>query len=159
MDRRFPLTLAFAATLALGQEHHIPEQPIEFSHMLHVALPLKCRDCHTNPDPGKSEGLPAASKCMACHFSIANDKPEVRKLRSYADRKEPIPWVPVYEVPDFVKFSHRAHGRFRCDKCHGPVETRDALWRETDISMGGCVTCHRQNRAPTKCRVCHEDRR
>jgi hypothetical protein len=103
--------------------------------------------------------LPAASKCMACHVSIAKDKPEIRKLKSYADLKQEIPWVPVYEVPDFVKFNHRAHTRFLCEKCHGPVATRDALWRETDISMAGCVGCHRHNRAPTKCRVCHEDRR
>ena len=132
---------------------------MEFSHKLHVALPLKCRECHTNPDPGKAEGLPGASKCMACHFSIAKDKSEIRKLKSYTDRKQEIPWVPVYEVPDFVKFSHRAHSRFSCEKCHGPVESRDALWRETDMSMSGCVACHRQNRASTKCRVCHEDRR
>jgi hypothetical protein len=103
--------------------------------------------------------LPAASKCMACHFSIAKDKPEILKLKSYADRKEAIPWVPVYEVPDFVKFSHPAHKRFQCEKCHGPVAMRDALWRETDIYMSGCVACHRQNRANTRCRLCHQDLR
>src|ERR1700719_3987201 len=109
MDRRYPVAIALLTNLAVAQEHHIPEQPIEFSHKLHVALPLKCRDCHTNPAPGKSEGLPSASKCMACHFSIAKDKPQIQKLKNYADQKQEIPWVPVYEVPDFVTFSHRAH--------------------------------------------------
>jgi hypothetical protein len=151
--------LALAAALALGQEHHIPEQPVDFSHKRHAALALKCRECHASADPGKAEGLPAASKCMACHFSIANDNPQIQKLKRYADQKQEIPWVPVYEVPDFVKFSHQAHTRFPCEKCHGKVETRDALWRETDLTMGGCVACHRQNRASTKCRACHEDRR
>jgi Class III cytochrome C family/Cytochrome c7 and related cytochrome c len=159
MDRRFPLVALVLAAFAAAQEHHIPEQPVQFSHKLHVALPLKCRECHTNPNPGKAEGLPSASKCMACHFSIAKDQPEIRKLKNYADQKQEIPWAPVYEVPDFVKFGHRAHVRFSCEKCHGPVETREALWRETDMSMAGCVACHRQNRASTRCRVCHEDRR
>jgi hypothetical protein len=160
MDRRYPITIALFATLALAQEHHIPEQPIEFSHKLHVALPLKCRECHSNPDPGAAAGLPAASKCMACHFSIAKDKPQIQKLKSYADRKQEIPWIAVYQIPSYVVFSHRAHAAagFGCEKCHGPVETRDALWKETNTTMSGCVSCHRQNKASTTCRLCHEDR-
>ncbi len=153
------LIFTFAA-LAAAQEHHIPEQPIAFSHKQHVALPLNCRECHGNPDSGASAGMPAISKCMACHFSIAKDKPEIRKLKSYVDRKQAIPWVSVYQIPDYVRFSHRAHAEagFKCEKCHGPVQTRDALWKETDITMGGCIKCHRQNKASTTCRLCHEDR-
>ena len=152
--------LVLFTALAAAQEHHIPVQPIAFSHKLHAALPLKCRECHANPNPGADAGMPAISKCMACHFSIAKDKPEIQKLKSYADRKLAIPWVSVYQVADYVRFSHRAHAKvgFKCEKCHGPVETRDALWKETDITMGGCIKCHRQNRAGTKCRLCHEDR-
>ena len=152
--------LVLLASAALGQEHHIPQQPIQFSHKQHVALGLSCHECHTEPDPGASEGLPAVSKCMSCHSSIAEDKPEIEKLTNYADRRQEIPWAPVYQTPNFVKFSHRVHARagFKCAKCHGPVETRDALWKETDISMGGCVACHRQYKASTSCRVCHDDR-
>ena len=158
--RRFALLALLAAALAAAQEHHIPEQPIPFSHKLHVGLGLKCKDCHPNPDPGEVEGLPASSKCLACHFSIAKDKDSIRQLKAFADRKQPIPWARVYQIPSYVDFSHRAHieAGFTCDKCHGPVETRDALWKETDISMGGCIKCHRQNKASTACTFCHENR-
>ena len=146
--------------LLAAQEHHIPEQPIPFSHKQHVPMGLKCKDCHANPDPGEVEGLPAASKCMACHFSIARDSPAIQKLKIFADRKQPIPWARVYQIPSYVEFSHRSHidAGFKCEKCHGPVETREALWKETDVSMGGCIACHRQNRASTVCTYCHENR-
>lgn len=97
---------------------------------------------------------------MACHFSIAKDRPAIQKLKSYADQKRPIPWIRVYQIPSYVEFSHRAHieAGFKCEKCHGPVATRDALWKETDVSMGGCIACHRQNKAGTVCTFCHENR-
>ena len=160
MHGRNVLALAVLTLVAFAQEHNIPQQPVAFSHKQHVALGLGCRDCHVNPDPGVAEGLPAASKCMSCHFSIAKDRPAIQKLKEYADRKEAIPWAAVYEIPNFVRFSHRVHAKagFPCAKCHGPVETRDALWRETDLSMAGCVACHRQHKASTNCRACHEDR-
>ena len=41
-----------------------PEQPIPYSHKQHVALGLKCKDCHTMPDPGELMTIPAAAKCM-----------------------------------------------------------------------------------------------
>jgi len=153
--------LALLATLAVcAQEHHIPEQPIPFSHKQHVALGLKCKDCHANADPGETEGIPAASKCMACHASIATDRPAIQKLKTFADAKEPIPWARVYQIPSYVAFSHRVHvdAGFKCETCHGPVATRDALWKEKDITMGGCIACHRQNRASTACTLCHENR-
>jgi Zn ribbon nucleic-acid-binding protein len=150
---------AFAGAL-IAQVHHIPEQPIPFSHKQHITLPLACKECHSNPDPGEVEGIPATSKCMACHFSIAKDKPSIQKLKSFADSKQPVPWIRVYQIPSYVDFSHRKHleAGFKCEKCHGAVEARDALWKETDITMGGCITCHRQNKASITCTYCHENR-
>ena len=112
MKRRLRIALPLAAAFAIvsfSQERHIPEQPIPFSHKHHVGLALTCKDCHTNPDPGEVEGIPATSKCMACHFSIANDKPAIQKLKSYADQKQPVPWIRVYQIPSYVDFSHRTH--------------------------------------------------
>jgi len=152
-------TAGFVTVLAMAQQHHIPEQPIPFSHKQHGSLGLTCKDCHANPDPGELEGLPTASKCMSCHFSIARDAAPIQKLKTYADEKRAIPWVRVYQIPSYVDFSHRAHleAGFKCEKCHGLVSTRDALWKETDVSMGGCIACHRQNRASTACAYCHEN--
>ena len=137
-----------------------PAQPLPFSHKTHVALGLKCKECHQNPDPGETMGIPAASKCMACHIAIAKDKPDIKKLAAFAASKQPIPWVRVYQIPSYVDFSHRTHLETgaKCDDCHGQVAQRDALWREGNITMGGCMNCHRRNRASIDCTYCHDAR-
>ena len=53
--------------------------------------------------------IPPVSVCMGCHRIVATDKPEVQKLAGYYERGEPIPWVEVYKLPDFVKFNHKRH--------------------------------------------------
>ena len=136
------------------------QQPIGFSHKQHGALGLKCKECHSNADPGESMGLPPASKCMACHISIAKDKPAVQQLAGYAARKQRIPWVRVYQIPAYVEFSHRSHleGGAPCETCHGKVAERDALAKEGDTSMGACMDCHRKNKVSIDCAFCHEAR-
>ncbi len=135
-------------------------QPIPYSHKQHLALGLKCKECHANADPGEVMGIPAVSKCMACHVSIAKEKPAIQKLASFAAAKQPVPWVRVYEIPGYVDFSHRTHLQAGavCENCHGPVAERTALWREGNISMGGCMDCHRKNKASIDCGFCHEPR-
>jgi len=149
-----------AAALAMyGQTG--PTQPIPYSHKHHVSvLKLKCADCHTNPPPGEMMGFPATSKCMACHIAIAKDKPSIVKLAEAAKAKKDIEWVRIYQIPAFVAFSHKAHleAGATCNKCHGNVAQRDVLFKETDISMGACMTCHRENKASNDCGFCHEPR-
>src|SRR5579859_1463424 len=79
-------------------EHPAPVQPIPYSHKKHLAFGLECKNCHTNPDPGKLMTLPATSKCMECHVTIAKGKPAIEKLAEYSKSKQPIPWVRVYTV-------------------------------------------------------------
>ena len=133
-------------------------QPLPFSHKQHLALGLKCAECHTNPDPGESMGIPAAAKCMACHTSIARDKPAIMKLAEAAHAKKDIPWVRVYQIPSYVAFSHKVHveAGAKCAKCHGDVAQREVLFMEGDISMGACMNCHRENKASNDCGYCHE---
>jgi hypothetical protein len=135
-----------------------PQQPVPYSHKQHVALGLKCAECHTNPDPGESMGIPASTKCMACHVSIAKDKPAIQKLAEAARAKKDLPWVRVYQIPSYVAFSHKTHldAGAKCEKCHGQVAQRDVLFREGDITMGGCMNCHRESKASNDCGYCHE---
>ena len=162
MDRRYTWIVAAIATglQLFGQQHHIPQQPIPFSHKQHSAIPLKCADCHTTTDSGKLETIPAASQCMACHVSIATDKPAIQELKKFADSKQPIPWARVYQIPTYVIFSHQRHleAGFTCAQCHGPVAERDALWKETDLSMDGCMACHKAHKGGVGCTSCHEGR-
>jgi len=65
-----------------------------------------------------------------------------------AKQPQPIPWVKVHNLPDFVYFDHRPHvnGGVACQSCHGPVETMERVRQVSDLSMGWCVNCHRDVR-------------
>jgi cytochrome c7-like protein/class III cytochrome C family protein len=137
-----------------------PAQPIPYSHKTHVAMGLKCRECHTMPDPGEMMTFPATAKCMACHSAVKKDSEAIRKLAQFHQDNRPVPWARVYQIPSFVDFSHKAHleAGASCENCHGKVGERDRLSKEADISMGGCMDCHRAKKAPNDCTFCHEQR-
>lgn len=155
---------ALFALLVAGACHARAEvsavgQPIPFSHKLHAETAhLKCDDCHKLAPSGEVVSIPTGKTCMTCHAQIAQDSPAIKDLRSYVDEKQPVPWVRVYEIPGFVEFSHKVHldGGAKCQTCHGPVATRSYLWRETDLSMGGCISCHREKSANISCKTCHD---
>ena len=90
-----------------------PEQPIAFPHTVHVQdVGLDCTFCHRNVTVGAAATVPAVGLCMTCHKVIGDDNPEVEKLREFHAAGEPIDWVRVHRVPDFVHFVHEAHVRF-----------------------------------------------
>ena len=141
------------------QPAHPPVQPLPYSHKVHLARGLKCNDCHPNPDPGDRMTFAPVTKCMACHVTIAKDRPAIQKLAEYAKSKEPIPWVRVYSVAAGVYWSHRSHLEegLKCDDCHGQVAEMDVVAKFKDVTtMQGCINCHRQHRAETGCEFCHE---
>ena len=136
-----------------------PEQPIRFSHKTHAgALKLQCKMCHPNPDPGESMTIAQASTCMQCHSKVKTDSPEIQRLAGFAKSGREIRWQRVYEIPSYVRFSHRTHlnAGAKCEDCHGQVATRDVLYREGDISMGGCMNCHRTKNVSIDCTFCHD---
>jgi hypothetical protein len=154
--KRWAITFVFAA---LASAQPAPEQPLPYSHKLHAgSLQLKCKGCHVNADPGDAMGFPSVATCMSCHSSIAAKKPSIEKLAAAAKSGQEIPWVRVYQTPPFVWFSHRSHlqAGSTCENCHGPVAEREKMNREGDISMGGCITCHRSKKVSTNCNFCHE---
>jgi len=95
---------------------------------------------------------------MQCHNVVAADRPEIQKLKGYYDRHEPIPWVRVYNVPDFVYFSHRMHiaAGLQCAACHGDLTQQQKTYQANTLNMGFCITCHRANQAPIECYTCHK---
>lgn len=150
--------LLAAAVASAPSAPQAPVQPIPYSHKQHLALGLKCNDCHQMPGPGEAMTIPQASKCMSCHKTVLTSNPAIQKLREYAEQKRSIPWVRVYEIPSFVYFSHKTHldAGVKCETCHGPVAQRDRLWRETPLSMAWCMNCHRSSKATTDCGSCHQ---
>lgn len=150
---------AFAIAVGiLAQTPEPPKQPLPFSHRLHVAQGLKCEGCHVNPDPGEQMTFPATAKCMICHTEIATDKTAIKELAEYHQEKAAVPWARIYQLPDWVWFSHRAHleAGAKCDRCHGAVAERDALWKEKPLTMESCMNCHRETNASNACNYCHQ---
>jgi hypothetical protein len=136
-----------------------PVQPLPYSHRKHISFGMKCKDCHTNPDPGSQMSFPPTELCMNCHITIAKEKPAIKKLAEFAKSKQRIPWVRVYAVPSFVYWSHRTHleADLKCETCHGPVEQMDMVAQVTNVTtMAGCVKCHLEKEASTGCQTCHE---
>lgn len=136
----------------------VPDQPIPFSHKVHMTFDMKCRECHPNPEPGDRMTLPQVNRCMECHGTIAKEKPAIQKLAEFAKSKQSIPWVRIYVVSGWVYWNHRLHleAGMKCEMCHGEVSKMDTLTQATNVTtMAGCIDCHRKNDASTGCQYCH----
>lgn len=141
---------------------YAPKQPIDYSHKLHAGdLGIDCQFCHTYARRSRSAGIPAVAQCMACHQLVHADKEPIQQIAAaYADN-QPIEWVKVHDLPDFVYFNHKRHVKagFECQECHGPVEEMEVLYRHAPLTMGWCVNCHQDNRdkgASLDCLTCHK---
>lgn len=135
-----------------------PAQPIPYSHKIHLALGMKCANCHAIPDPGFQVTFPRETVCMGCHSTIRKDSASIQKLAEFARSKQPVPWARIYTVPKIVWFSHAVHAeeaRIECESCHGPVKERDVMFKEKPTNMTSCMACHAKHNAPNGCDVCH----
>ena len=103
-------------------------------------------------------GLPGAETGMQCHQTMATDRPGVQQLAALAKGGAAIRWVRVYQIPDYVVFSHHAHTNAgsTCADCHGPVVDLERMAKVGDVSMAGCVNCHSAKGASTDCSSCHQ---
>lgn len=145
--------------LPLDSRDRSPVQPIAFSHKVHAGdNGIPCLFCHRSGPKSPVAGIPAVADCRACHLFIARDRPEIVKLTGYWEKKEPIPWVRVYSLPDHVYFPHMMHLRAKlaCSTCHGEVATMDRITRTVGLRMGWCLNCHRQHKASIDCWTCHK---
>lgn len=138
-----------------------PRQPIDFSHRVHAGdNEIPCLYCHVQARRSPTAGVPSVSKCMGCHIEVAADRPQIRRLARYFETREPLPWIKVHDLPDFVHFTHKRHvaAGIACQTCHGAVETMEVVSREAPVKMGLCLTCHRDHAVVngTDCWTCHK---
>ncbi|MEE9141257.1 MAG: cytochrome c3 family protein [Gammaproteobacteria bacterium] len=164
----FYIVLVFLLAFILGawanynfRSDRTPEQPINFSHRIHASdNGIPCMYCHSYADRTPSAGVPSVAKCMGCHKSIATDTPGIAKLTAYWVEQQPIPWIKVYDVPDFVVFTHKRHIKagLECQTCHGPVETMERITRVSSLRMPWCVNCHTEREVEhgRDCWTCHK---
>lgn len=135
------------------------EQPIAYSHKIHIEHGLQCLDCHSGADTGARATIPSVSKCMLCHAKIATDNVEVKKVAEFAAARREIPWQRVYgfDPGALVKFQHAPHIRagVQCARCHGDMTQAATAQPLVKHNMGTCLSCHRQYHASEDCAACH----
>lgn len=150
-----------------------PEQPIEFPHNLHAGdRQIPCQYCHSSARRSPSAGIPSLNTCMGCHKYVRTDKPAIKYLTEKYNKKEPIVWTKVHDMPDFVRFTHKPHilsdklkenyaeevaandGQV-CFLCHGDMKQNVTAKQEKSLQMGWCIDCHIRNEAAISCETCH----
>jgi hypothetical protein len=166
MLRHFPKALLGAVLLGValfGSSGSLfaKEQPIAFSHQLHVSQNgIACQYCHLYARRSYSSGVPPVSTCIGCHgpnemkvVQPAGGSPELDKLRDYWAKGEPIPWAKVHDIPDFVRFPHKEHinvdsSRFVDEAgrgCDMDANPRSLECKLAQFRAGGdqcCQACH-----------------
>lgn len=141
-----------------GAQPLLPVQPIAFSHRHHVTeIGLDCQTCHVYARRSPVAGIPSVETCIGCHAQVLTERPEIQKLLAFWENKEPIPWVRVHDLPDYARFSHKRHvlGGLACADCHGDVAQMEIAEQRESLSMGWCVSCHKERDASIDCLTCH----
>ncbi len=158
---------------------YMPIQPIHYSHKIHAgANQIECKYCHSSARVSKHSGIPSLNVCMNCHMNIAEYNGEedlekgytkefytneIKKLykavgwdentQSYTGETQPVKWVRIHNLPDFVYFNHAQHvsvAGVDCQKCHGPVEEMEIMYQHSSLTMGWCINCHRETNVNIK---------
>ena len=161
----------FLMQIGIDQDY-APVQPIHYSHRIHAGSnKIDCKYCHSSARVSKHSGIPSLNVCMNCHKSIAEVSDttatpeyskafydgEIKKLykavgwdvttQKYTGKSQPVKWVRIHNLPDFVYFNHAQHvvvAKIECQKCHGPVQTYEIQKQYAPLTMGWCINCHRE---------------
>lgn len=123
-----------------------PIQPSPYSHKMHAGdLGIDCRYCHTSVENQAHANVPPTRTCMNCHNMVTTDSDSLALIRSSFMTGEPIEWIRVHNLPDFVYFNHSAHinAGVGCISCHGNVTQMEIITLSEPLSMGWCLDCHR----------------
>ena len=137
-----------------------PDQPIAFSHRIHVENQIDCSYCHDYYEDYDVAGMPPVATCVDCHSLMFEEEPtaDLEKIFEFADAGTEIPWVRLYELPKYTHFSHKWHVRaeLECQTCHGEIGTSDRAVQHMVYNMDWCLTCHEEQAASVDCVTCHK---
>jgi hypothetical protein len=127
---------------------YAPAQPIAFPHKVHAGdNKIPCLYCHSAARTSRHAGIPSNNVCMNCHSMLEKQTVEIEKLKEAAQEHRAVQWVKIHNLPDFVYFNHSQHVQsgVACQKCHGPIEQMDRVKQYSPLTMGWCLTCHREH--------------
>ncbi len=123
-----------------------PEQPVPYSHELHVGeMGIDCQYCHNTVEQSSHAAIPPAATCMNCHKSKHASSDKLKPVRDSFNDDEPLRWVRVHDLPDYVFFNHSAHVTrgVGCESCHGRVDLMETVYQTEGLTMMWCLDCHR----------------
>ncbi len=138
--------ITYYATPKYTRVGYAPVQPVPFDHSLHAGqLGIDCRYCHAGVEKSATSSIPAAQTCMNCHNIIKPQSPLLEPVRRSFETGEPVPWVKIHAVPDYVFFNHSVHVNrgVSCVECHGKVNEMPVVHQDQPHSMSWCLDCHR----------------
>ncbi len=121
-------------------------QPVSFSHQQHVVgVGLDCRYCHTSVEESNFAGIPPTETCIGCHSHFSTDDPVLEPVRASDQNNQPLEWVRVHDLADFVYFNHAIHVKkgVGCETCHGRVDQMSLIAKAESLQMDWCLECHR----------------
>ena len=131
---------------------YMPEQPVPFSHKLHVGqLGMDCRYCHTHVEDSAFANVPATQTCMNCHngvdpgkANVKGNSPLLSPVRESWKSGNPVQWKQVHKLPGYAYFEHRVHVArgVSCVSCHGQVNEMPVVFHAKELTMGWCLKCH-----------------
>ena len=162
------MIIAFVAVFTLQSRtlsaHAV--QQIPFNHNKHVSAGTPCLFCHATALDGPIASIPSEQKCMGCHQNVqvtsVKGQAYVKVLKDHWEKSEPLLWLRVTNVPDFVTFNHRAHlaRGVNCENCHGNVGQMTVTEQAYLLNMGFCLNCHHKQAEEkqvvlTSCATCH----
>lgn len=151
----YQASMIYEEAVGFGRsEDYQPDQPIKFSHEVHVTQnQIDCMYCHHTASHSKSANIPSTNLCMNCHIVVRQGTRsgsfEINKLVEAHEEGRSIEWIRIHDLPDHVFFSHAQHvgaGKLDCAECHGEVEKMHVLQQVNDLSMGWCLECHRETK-------------
>jgi hypothetical protein len=123
-----------------------PHQPVPYSHALHAGqLGLDCRYCHNTVEQAAHAAIPATQTCMNCHETVHTKSEKLAPVRESWATNQPVEWLKVHDLPDYVYFNHSAHVTrgVGCVSCHGRVDQMEVVYQKEPLSMSWCLQCHR----------------
>ena len=143
---------------ACGDAGAAPAQPIAFPHARHTENQIACAFCHEFSDNHRAAGIPRTELCGSCHSAMSQESPATQKLMEYVESEEEIPWVRVFEIPQYAYFPHKWHVRagVECEECHERVGESVTTERHIKLEMAWCVDCHEERQASVDCVTCHK---
>ena len=127
-----------------------PVQPVPYSHKMHAGnLGMDCFYCHSTVYKAAYAAVPPTETCMNCHVKVKDKSARLEPIRQSYATGQPVQWVSIHRLPDYVYFNHRAHvnAGVSCVVCHGRIDQMIEVKQVQPLNMGWCVDCHR-NPAP-----------